>query len=211
MSATVSTKPPLGEADLRRLYIDEGKGCPEIAALVERDPTTVLTWLRKHNIPTRPRGSNPGPQFKPGHQLRLGVRHRPESVAKIKAATIARGGVPYRAAGSDQHWLKGKGPQANGRWLGGVTPERQAFYATDEWKRAIAAVWKRAHGCCERCGKDANKARDDGAFHVHHIVSFAVAALRAVVSNLALLCPTCHRFVHGKANTQREFLASEAA
>jgi len=43
-------------------------------------------------------------------------------------------------------------------------------------------------------------------FHVHHIVSFAVRELRAAVSNLALLCEDCHRFVHSNANTACEFL-----
>jgi predicted HNH restriction endonuclease len=51
--------------------------------------------------------------------------------------------------------------------------------------------------------------RDEQAFHVHHIVSFQVAELRAVVSNLALLCAACHRWVHSAANVDRAFLPDE--
>lgn len=42
--------------------------------------------------------------------------------------------------------------------------------------------------------------------HIHHIVSFAVKGLRAEVTNLALLCVACHRYVHSKRNVDREYL-----
>lgn len=93
----------------------------------------------------------------------------------------------------------------NPRWLGGVTPERQSFYASQEWKTACSEVWKRDKATCQRCRlKKTN--RETTPFHVHHIVSFAVKALRAVVENLALLCEPCHDFVHSKRNVKREHL-----
>jgi 5-methylcytosine-specific restriction endonuclease McrA len=123
---------------------------------------------------------------------------------QIGAASLARGAVPYLRDG--QHWLTGQPGSANGRWLGGVTPERQAFYRTDEWKTAVRAVWARADAHCERCGLDYRLVRDEQTFHIHHIVGFAVRELRASVSNLALLCPACHRWVHGRQNLDGELL-----
>jgi hypothetical protein len=39
-----------------------------------------------------------------------------------------------------------------------------------------------------------------------YIVSFAVVELRCDMDNLVLLCHSCHRFVHSKNNTAREYL-----
>lgn len=189
---------------LRRLYVDERKGCPEIGRLYERDAKTVLWWLRQAGIPTRTRGSyQPHKVGQPSPMK--GRNHTPEARAKVRAAAIARGTVPYLRNG--QHWLKGQPASANGRWLGGVTPERQAFYRSPEWKAACVEVWKRADAKCERCGRDHRLIdRSRESFDVHHIVTFAVRELRAVPSNLVLLCEACHGFVHSKANTAREFI-----
>lgn len=205
MSATKSTYPRPSAQQLAHLYTTLGLTCPDIGWLYERDAKTVHWWLRQAGVPTRPRGSNSAVHFKPGHAMRLGIRHTDETREKVRAASIARGAVPYLRNG--KHWLKGQPPQANGRWAGGATPERQEFYRSPEWRAACRAVWKRANACCERCGLDHRSVdRKTGAFHVHHVVSFQVKELRAVVSNLALLCRTCHLFVHSKANTEREFL-----
>lgn len=87
-------------------------------------------------------------------------------------------------------------------WQGGITPERQAFYASLEWATACSAVWQRDEATCQRCGCGADK----NVLHVHHIVSFAVEELRAEVSNLVLLCTACHQFVHSRKNTRHEFI-----
>lgn len=207
MPPTRSKIPRPEPAELRRLYIDEHLGCPEIARRYKRDAKTVFWWLRQAGIPTRPRGSDVRQQFKKGERSAFaGRRHPRESLKKIKAATIARGGVPYLRNG--KHWLKGAPPEANPRWLGGVTPERQEFYRSPEWKAACCAVWQRADARCERCGRD-HRLRDrkrERPFHVHHIVSFAVRELRAEASNLALLCEPCHMWVHSKNNVDRQFL-----
>lgn len=188
---------------LRALYQHLQLGCPEIGRLFERDSSTVRLWLLQDGTATRPRGSNPGPQFKPGQRTRLGIRHTREARRKIGEAS--KGRQPYLRKG--QHWLHSVGPQDNPNWKGGATPERQAFYRSPEWKAACCAVWSRADACCERCDLDHRTVnRQQQKFHVHHIVSFAVAELRAEVSNLALLCRPCHLFVHSKANASREFL-----
>jgi len=193
-------------ADLRALYIDRELGCPEIGRIFERDPTTIRNWLQQAGVSLRPRGSDARQHFKAGQKLRLGIRHTPEVVEKVRAASIARGAVPHLRNG--QHWLKTAAPEDNPNWKGGATPERQEFYRSNEWKSACAAVWTRANACCERCHLDWRTVdrKTTPTFHVHHIVSFAVKELRAELSNLALLCRPCHLFVHSRANTGREFL-----
>lgn len=112
----------------------------------------------------------------------------------------------WGAYGSDNPMWNKRG-ELNPRWLGGVTPDRQAFYASDEWKHACSMVWKRDNATCQRCGAhhDSNK---DLPMHIHHIESFAVVSKRSELSNLVLLCEVCHWFVHSKRNTEREYLPS---
>lgn len=90
-------------------------------------------------------------------------------------------------------------------WKGGVTPERNAFYASDEWKRVVRFVYGRAKNRCERCGA----LREwRGGFHVHHIISFEVEELRAKAVNLVVICNDCHYFIHSKDNVLFEYLAT---
>lgn len=90
-------------------------------------------------------------------------------------------------------------------WRGGSAPERQAFYASEEWKNACSKVWKRDNGVCQRCG-DSWKDLPFHYLHVHHIVSFAVKKYRADVVKLVLLCKDCHAWVHSKKNKKGEFI-----
>lgn len=206
MSRTKSSVPVPSAAELRRLYVDQGVSMVDIGKACGRDPKTILYWMRQHGIQTRPRGSDARQHFPKGHKRSVGRVKSAAEREKIRAATIARGGVPYLRNGV--HWLTGQPPSANGRWKGGATPERQAFYRSPEWKAACKAVWARADAKCERCGKD-HRDRDrrtEPKFHIHHIVSFQVRELRAEPSNLALLCRPCHLFVHSNANGEREFL-----
>lgn len=103
----------------------------------------------------------------------------------------------------EQNGMYGRTGEDNPRWRGGCTPERQAFYASREWAAACSAVWARDNATCQRCGIHHSKAVQ---FHIHHIVSFSVVELRAEVSNLILLCETCHDWVHSKKNTQQDFI-----
>lgn len=189
-----------GEQWLRERYIGRGLDCTQIAAELRKDPKTIWSWLRHYGIPTRPRGDfsrllqhGRSPGFK------LSDAHK-DALRRVRQAD---GRKPYLKNGV--HWLKLPGA-VPGNWKGGITPERQAFYATDEWKAACKTVWARAGAKCERCSIHHNTAKSRGTFHVHHIVSFMVRALRAEPSNLALLCASCHRFVHSKRNINREFL-----
>jgi len=108
-------------------------------------------------------------------------------------------------SGTDNPMWNKRG-ELNPRWLGGVTPDRQAFYTSVEWRRACSAVWKREAATCKRCGLHHDNS-PDMPFHIHHIVSFADKKLRADEDNLVLLCESCHHFVHSKRNINRELLS----
>lgn len=193
---------------LYQKYIVEGLGAPEIGELVGRDPKTILYWLRKHDIPTRPRGTNYKQNLSNGRPK--GWNHTEETKEKVRRATLRDGRVPYLRNG--QHFNKGKRGAVVHNWQGGITPERQTFYRSDEWKRASRAVWVRDDAKCRRCGLDRRMVdKKKAKFHVHHIVTFADKELRASPSNLVLLCNSCHYFVHSKKNVDREFLQGEVA
>lgn len=201
---------PVSNEWLRAKYLDEGLSAAAIARIVGRDPKGVWIWLKGAGIPTRSRGNDKASHnFKPGQvSLFKGRHHTPEAREKFRQQSLADGRVPYLKDGKP-YW-KGKFGSEHVSWRGGVTPERQAFYSSDEWKAACKIVWTRADAKCERCGLDHRTIPKDerGSFHVHHIVSFMVRSLRAEPSNLALLCKRCHLFVHSRANANKELLAS---
>jgi HNH endonuclease len=190
-------------------YIVKGMDTTQIAAIVNRDPKSVWNWLKDFGIPTRPRGGdktggngNPAHWFKKGHKLGAGRKLSDETKAKIRAAAIADGRRPYDPKVGPNGGRRGKDHPS---WNGGITAERQAFYATVEWQAAARKVIKRDKSTCQRCGK--KKVHGDGfAFDIHHVVSFKCAELRAVASNLVYLCEPCHYWVHGKKNVNRDFL-----
>jgi hypothetical protein len=93
-------------------------------------------------------------------------------------------------------------------WKGGITAERQAFYASDEWKTVCQIVYGRANAACERCGSHRGEQHKLGRkLHAHHLIPFEIRDMRACVDNLAVLCRPCHLFVHSNANTIGEFIA----
>lgn len=211
MSATKSRYARPSGVELARLYTELGLSCPDIGWLYERDASTIRGWLIADGIPTRPRGSNAAVHFRKGARSAFaGRKHTPDSIAKVRAATISRGGVPYLRNG--QHWLTGQPPEANPRWNGGATPERQEFYRSPEWKAAVRYVWTRDNACCRNCGKDwrtVDRAMEP-TFHIHHVWSFQIAALRAHPAILVLLCRECHLWVHSKANVSRAWLPQDS-
>lgn len=208
--ATLRAKPWIVSAEwLRTKYVIERLDCVRVGALIERDPKTVWTWIRRYGIPTRGRGGKTLPHAfkKGGLNLFAGRRHTAETKARLRAIALADGRVPFDPKIGPP--MRGKRGAETVNWKGGVTPERQAFYTSDEWKSACRSVWTRANATCERCGVHHNTPGRRGTFHVHHIVSFMVRELRATPSNLILLCAACHRFVHSRKNITREFLATE--
>ena len=116
-------------------------------------------------------------------------------------------------ARSIKHWgvvgpdnpMWNKRGELNPNWKGGITPERQEFYTSTAWKKACSAVWRRDKATCQRCGMKRQES-PDMPFHIHHIQPFSDRELRADVSNLTLLCESCHQFIHSKRNVNREYL-----
>jgi len=114
----------------------------------------------------------------------------------------------WGVSGADNPMWNRKG-ELNPNWRGGVSADRQAFYSGQEWKTACASVWKKNKATCQRCGLVHGESKDM-PYHIHHIVTFAAVELRADVANLVLLCEVCHRFVHSKRNTEKEFIRVRA-
>jgi hypothetical protein len=202
---------PISKEDLRRMYIDEARSANDIAKIVGRNSKRVWEWLVADGIETRPRGHDERVHFKPGHKLGVGRAVGEDQRQTLREARRKDGSKGlFRPDGT--HVLKGRRGAAHPSFKGGLTPERQAFYASDEWKAACKVVWHRADAKCERCGLDHREIdRDNFKFHVHHIVSFQVRELRAEPSNLVLLCAPCHRFVHSRHNEARDFIKDRAA
>ncbi len=190
-------------------YIDKKMDTTQIAHIVKRDPKSVWNWLKDLGIPTRPRGgtTSPGCFVKGQTNLFKGHKHTEETRKKLSEIAKRTGRVPYKPEiGS---YMKGRKGADTPGWKGGLTPERQAVYASLEWSEAVKAVWKRDDAYCQRCGKRHNEPQARGTFHIHHIVSFMVRELRTNPDNLVLLCNKCHRWVHGKQNKKREFIKGE--
>lgn len=70
-----------------------------------------------------------------------------------------------------------------------------------DWERRRMVVFKRASGRCESCGVPAGRIAPSPrgwrvtAAHVHHVLPIARGG-RHGLSNLRLLCVTCHRAEH---------------
>jgi hypothetical protein len=196
------TQKPVDREWLYQKYIVEGLDCTQISKIVGRHSKRVWEWLKDYDIPTRPRGGVAnGSKAKPVY----GKKHSPETREKIRQARLRDGRVPYLKNG--KHHLKDKKGAETPNWKGGVTPERQAVYGSDEWRQAARVVWKRDNFTCQRCCLTYRDARKRSIrFNIHHIVSFAVRELRCEVSNLVLLCRPCHLWVHSSANIHKEFI-----
>jgi hypothetical protein len=191
---------------LKQKYIDEGLGIYDIGRLINRAPKSVWRMLKAAGIPTRPRGQNivKARKNNPEAFNPKGRKSTLETKEKIRQAALKDGRVPYLNK-DGVHWLKGKTGAISPVWRGGITPERQAFYGTPEWKQTANLVWRRDYGKCRKCGLvkyNENKTPLD----IHHIISFACREARGQLCNLVLLCEPCHYWVHSRENTQKEFI-----
>ena len=200
---------PVDEAWLRQKYLVEGLSAPDIASIVGRNSKRVWEWLRDYGIETRPRGHDVRVHFGSNDPRSFsGSKHTQTTKNKIRDARLADGHFPKQPNGSP-YWL-GKNGVDHPSWRGGATPERQAFYQSEAWRRACVAVWRRSDAYCEKCGRDSrSEPSKNRSFHVHHVVSFQVKSLRAEPINLVLLCAPCHRFVHSKRNVDKLFIGED--
>lgn len=206
VEAQRNQEPVFSKEWLEQKYLVEKVDMVEIGRILKRDPKTILYWMRKHGIPTRPRGSDVRQHFKKGVAMNFGKKFSQETRDKIGRASRQRGAVPYLKNGV--HHLKGKRGADVPNWKGGITPERQEFYRSEEWKKAARIVWKRDNATCQRCGLDYQRVdkKTTKKFHIHHIVSFQVKELRANPDNLVLLCHDCHMWVHSSKNVNKELI-----
>lgn len=200
---------PVDRDWLYEKYIVEGLDCVAIGKMVNRDPKSVWNWLVDFGIPTRPRGSYFASQ--PWFSFWMHAGDSPMKGRKLSAETRkimsdiakAKGRVPFDpAVGS---YMKGRKGADVPSWRGGVTPERQAFYSSQEWKAVVPMVWARDRKTCQHCGRVHGR-EDRGKFDIHHIVSFECRELRAELSNLVFLCEACHYWVHSNNNVDHLFI-----
>jgi hypothetical protein len=227
------TQKPATREWLYQKYVIEGWSTYRIGREVARDPKRVFEWLTGYGIPLRSRrwdvtaGSSVLDDAAWLQREYVEKQRSTGEIAREAGMTEAnvifflrKHGIKRRSiseARAVKHWgsdgeknpMFGKRGAETPSWKGGVTPDRQAFYSSPEWIEAAKAVWKRDNGECQRCRVKANDV-PRGYFHIHHIVSFAVKALRAEQSNLVLLCTACHRWAHSKKNVDRLFLAESA-
>lgn len=185
-------------------YIEKGKSTNQIAREIGRNSKRVWEWIKDYGLETRPRGSDYGQLFKQGSESAFkGRSHTKENKELFRELRLADGRMPYMKDG--KHWLRHEGARSP-NWQGGISPERQAFYSSEQWADAVKAVWSRDDATCQKCGKHHNTAIARGTFHIHHIVSFRVRELRAETSNLVLLCRDCHLWVHSRRNSEKDFI-----
>jgi len=196
-------KRPVTDEWLIDCYNNRNMTANDIAREIKKDPKTVWTWLKQIGVQLHARGICSKGYFKKGHIGKS--NHKPDTAEKIRQARLRDGGVPYLQNG--QHWLKGKPKGTVATWKGGITPERQAFYSTEEWINAVKSVWRRDDAICRVCGID-HRLTDKKTmqFHIHHLKSFMHIESRAEVSNLILVCKLCHKWIHSKKNINGEWI-----
>jgi hypothetical protein len=221
---------PVSREWLYQKYITEELGTYQIGQLVHRDAKRVYDWLIDFGIPIRERKwkititDDNSKLYHNRNWLYEQYVTNQRSMSEIaieqectcanirfflKKFSITRCNISE--ARFVKHWgssgpknsMYGRVGDRSPSWKGGITPERQKFYESDEWKVVSQEIWIRDKGTCQRC--QVKRKSKDRAFHIHHIVSFAVPELRAEPTNLVLLCPKCHRFVHSRKNVNKEF------
>lgn len=114
----------------------------------------------------------------------------------------------WGAVGPDNP-MYGRTGSKNPNWKGGCSPDRQAFYSSKAWARAVTTIWRRDKATCQRCGLRV-KGRGREEFHIHHKAGFSeYPEMRLDIDNLVLLCQKCHWWVHSKKNVNNEWKGGE--
>ena len=211
------TQKPVDKIWLEQKYLIEKLSTYEISTIVKRNPKQVWMWLKGYNIPTRTvveeleknayrkkvsAGEAPAPM--------LGKHH--SDVTKYLLSIQRQGIVPTHICGKNSY-LYGKSGNLNPQWKGGITPEREKFYKTYEWKRVYKIVLKRDNFRCVNCNAPSTSVligkKKISNLCVHHITSFQNKDLRCNINNLILLCRKCHYWTHSCKNTTKKYLINK--
>lgn len=165
---------------------------------MNRDPKNVYNKLKEFDIPTRSRAETliKNSWWSLGKEHAGKGKHRSEETkAKLSAA---RKGKEYPNLQGEKNGMFGK---RSPNWKGGVTPERQKLYGSKLWNEILVTVFQRDGYLCQRCHKP------NSNIHAHHIKAWAdYPNNRLDLDNLITVCKECHRWIHSKKNTNREFL-----
>jgi len=187
-------------------YLDEGLSTYAIGRIVGRDPKSIHRKLVDFGIPRRPKWHRIATDCNASIlSPRRGWNHTDEAKEKMREAS-SHPRPDLRGSGNPMHGLCGP---LHPNWKGGSTPERQRVYASAEWAVVVRAVHARERYLCQRCGATNTKARmkDPSTLHLHHVKGWSeFPDLRLAPDNIALLCATCHRWVHSRKNTSGEWL-----
>lgn len=190
---------------LEQKYLKEKMSAPDIAKIVNRNSKRVYEWIVEYGIPTRKRGHNYKETLIMGsgpNSAAYGRKHTEES--KRKMSESSKGPAPW-LRGPVHHLYGKRGPESP-FWKGGVTPERQSLYRSRKWINVVKDVWARDDARCQVCNKRQDEDRDI-QYDIHHIVPFADSKkLRCELSNLVLLCHSCHLWVHSNDNKENIFI-----
>lgn len=200
------TQKPVDKAWLYQKYVVEQLGTYEIAKLVNRNPKNVYNWIIGYNIPTRTKKEavvlfNKREETKKKRSSSSKGRPFPER-AKLKLS-LERKGKPNPKITGKKNGMYGRRGELSPSWKGGVTPERQSFYETEEWKQVRKRVYEKYEYKCDKC--ECNHSTKN-PLHIHHIISFAIRHLRCDMNNLILLCKKCHLWAHSKKNVNKDYI-----
>ena len=224
------TQKPVDKDWLYQKYVTEGLSTYQIGKLVDRNPKRVWEWLSDYGIDIRKREWDTVLSEHIPYHDKVWLSHQyltqkksSKQISEEQEVTennilyfLKRFGIKTREMTEirkDKYWglpgeenpMFGKRGKETPNWKGGVTPERQSVYVSQEWKGCVKQVWKRDEGICQRCG--VNKGNTNKEFHIHHIKPFSSSRKdRTNVDNLVLLCKKCHNFVHSKKNLTNEYL-----
>lgn len=123
---------------------------------------------------------------------------------EIERRTISEArDIKHWGSEGEENGMFGIAGEDNPNWKGGITPERQSLYASQEWKQAAKYVRNRDRNLCQLCG---DKHTHKNILHIHHVISFEVVEARADPNNLVLLCRDCHSWAHSNKNIERRFI-----
>lgn len=196
---------------LYQKYVVENLSTYDIAKIVKRDPKNIHCTLKRFGIDTRPRGKNLSLEGG-DHYMKKGMVKEKNPFYGRKHSDETKSTLRKKAS-CPKPYLRGKGNgmygrigPLNPRYIDGSTPERQKWYNREEWKEVRRQIYARDKHICRRCLVLIKKGYKSE--HAHHIVPWAGnESLRFEMSNIVTLCGECHRWVHSKKNTSRDFLS----